>query len=78
MNLISSILRIICGLALIILAYSTHQKNTAHVAAGEPLQIFGITTGASSTQLGISFIVIGLIGLFLIILGVINLLKSRQ
>ena len=78
MNPISSILRIICGLALIVLSYSTYHKNSERFAAGESLQIFGFPTGASSGQLTLAFSVIGLIGAVLIVLGVLGLLKSRQ
>ncbi len=78
MNPIATILRIICGFALIILAYSTYSRNSQHIAAGEPMQIFGHVTGASSGQLTLAFGVIGLIGLFLIGLGVVTLLKNRR
>ena len=77
MNAISAILRIVCGLALVILAYSTYSRNSQHIAAGEPMQIFGYATGASSGQLTLAFAVIGLIGLFMVGLGIATLLKRR-
>jgi hypothetical protein len=78
MNPVSAILRIICGLVLIILAYSTYNSNSQHFAAGEPLRVFGFTTSASPGQLTFAFGAIGLIGLLLIGLGVVTLLKSRR
>jgi hypothetical protein len=78
MNSISSIIRIISGLALIILSYTTYQNTFAHAAPGTQLQIFGMATGASSGQLTLGFVVIGLIGSALLTLGVIGILKSRQ
>ena len=77
MNYISSILRIVCGVAILILCLSMYRKMTAQLAAGAQLQLMGHPTGASSGQLMLAFAVIGLIGLFLLILGVVNLLKSR-
>jgi hypothetical protein len=78
MNSTSSILRIICGLAVIILSYTTHQNTFAHAAPGTQLQIFGMATGASAGQLTLGFVVIGLIGTALLALGVIGILKNRQ
>lgn len=78
MNYLSSLLRIVCGLAIVVLAYSTYHRNSARIAAGESPQIFGYATGASSSQLTLSFAVIGLIGVVLILLGIAGLLKSRQ
>ena len=77
MRQLSSIMRIICGVALIILGYSTYSRNSAHIAAGEPMQVFGHMTNAEPWQLTLAFAVIGLIGVFLIVLGCVNLLKSR-
>src|SRR5712671_4134973 len=57
MNSISAILRIVCGLALIIFSYSTHRRIGERVAAGEPVQIVGVTLGASAGQLTFAFVV---------------------
>src|SRR5690242_18246271 len=46
MNVLSAVLRFICGLALIGAAYTTYNRTRAHVAAGEPIQIAGVTIGA--------------------------------
>jgi hypothetical protein len=77
MNAISSILRIVFGLALIILSYTSWRRNSAHIEAGEPLQLFGITTGAAPWQITLMFVVMGLIGLWLIARGLLPLLKGR-
>jgi TRAP-type C4-dicarboxylate transport system permease small subunit len=78
MNSTSSILRIICGLAVIILSYTTYQNTFAQAAPGTQLQIFGMATGASAGQLTLGFVVIGLIGAALLALGVSGILKNRQ
>ena len=78
MNPISSIARIICGLVLIILSYTTYQNTFANAAPGTQLQLFGMATGATSGQLTLGFVAIGLIGAALLALGAIGLLKSRQ
>ena len=66
----------VCGLALIICAFATYQRIGAQVAAGQPIQIFGITMGAPASQLNLGLIVVGLIGLFLMILGIVTFLKK--
>jgi hypothetical protein len=77
MNALSSVLRIVVGLALIVLAFTSYRRNSAHVEAGEPLQLFGMTTGAAPWQITLMFAVIGLIGLWLIARGVWPWLKGR-
>lgn len=78
MNSVSSLLRIVCGLALLILAYSTYQKALAQVSSGAPIQIFGVTTGASPGLLTLGLAAVGLIGAGLLALGVMGLLKNRS
>jgi len=76
MNYISAILRIICGIVLIFLSCSTYQRISKHIADGGQIQIFGFTTSASSGELALG--VIGLIGIFLVTLGVISLVSKRK
>lgn len=76
MNSTSAILRLVCGAALIILSYATYSKIGSRVAAGEPLQILGFATGASSEQLTLGLGAIGLIGALLVILGIATLLRK--
>ena len=78
MNSVSSLIRIISGLALIILSYTTYENTFAQAASGAQLQVFGMTTGATSGQLTFGFVVIGLIGAALLVLGAIGFLKGRQ
>jgi hypothetical protein len=78
MNPVSSIIRIITGLVLIILSYVTYQKNSAHIDAGEPAKALGFEIGLSGSQLTIAFTVIGFIGLGLVIFGVVGFLKGRR
>jgi hypothetical protein len=77
MNIISAILRFVCGFTLIIAAYASYYRTREHVAAGEPIQIAGITIGASPGEVAFALWVVGLIGLLLIILGIVTLTKKR-
>jgi Mn2+/Fe2+ NRAMP family transporter len=78
MNPIPAIVRIVIGLAILILAYTTYSKNSQLIAANAPSQIFGYATGATSGQLNIAFALCALFGLFLLLRGIATLLKSRQ
>ncbi|MBU6400058.1 MAG: hypothetical protein KGS61_07050 [Verrucomicrobia bacterium] len=77
MHLISAMLRFISGIALIVFAYSTYRRIGGRVAAGEPLQIAGVTLGASPRQVAFALVVVGLIGVFLIVLGLLTLTRKR-
>ena len=77
MNQLSAVLRISCGVVLIILGYSTYSRNSAHIAAGQPMQVFGHLTNAEPWQLNLAFALIGFIGVFMIVLGCVNLFKRR-
>ncbi len=77
MNPVSAILRIVCGLAVLITAYSIYSRNREPIAAGEPLQLFGQTLNASPGLVTAGFALIALFGLFLVGLGVASLLKTR-
>jgi hypothetical protein len=77
MNTISATLRMICGVALIIFSFLTYQRTRQHAAAGESMEIFGVSLGASAGQLSFGFVVIGLIGVLLIVLGIVTLLKKK-
>jgi multisubunit Na+/H+ antiporter MnhB subunit len=78
MNLISGILRIICGLAVLILTYSVYSRNSENIATGARVQILGYATDATSGQLTVALVVFGLLGLFLLGLGTVSLLRSRR
>jgi hypothetical protein len=78
MKLISGMLRLICGLALIIFAFATYRRIGAQVAAGQPIEIGGVTLGASAGQLNLGLVVVGVIGVFLMIFGVVTFLKKQS
>jgi len=78
MKMLSAILRFICGLALIGAAYVTYRRTAAHIAAGEPIQIAGVTIGASPGEFNAALAVIGLIGILLIVLGVVTLTRGKR
>ena len=78
MNALSAIIRVVCGLVLIILAGSVFLRTRAAVAAGGLLQLFGYTTAADSWQIILGFITIGLIGLVMLIVGVRSFLQSSR
>jgi hypothetical protein len=78
MNIVSAILRFICGFALIVAAWVTYQRAQAHVAAGEPVQIAGITIGASPVQFSLALGIVALVGGLLIILGLMTLMKGKR
>ena len=78
MNPIASIIRVVSGLALVILSYSTYHRTFDGVSAGGKLMLFGSETGASAGQLTLAFVVIGLLGVGLLALGVLGFLKSRD
>ena len=77
MTQISSIIRIVAGLAILILSYSIYHRTFDGVKSGGKFLLFGSETGASAGQLTFGFVVIGLIGAGLAILGVLGLLKAR-
>jgi hypothetical protein len=78
MKTVSGVIRLICGLGLIIFAFATYHRIGAQVASGQEIQIAGVKIGASVGQLDIGLIVIGAIGIFLIVLGVLTLMKKKE
>jgi hypothetical protein len=78
MNLLSASLRFLCGIGLIVAAYATYNRTKAHVAAGEPIQIAGVTFGASPGQVSLALAFVALIGVLLIIVGIVTLMKRQR
>jgi hypothetical protein len=78
MNILSAILRLLSGLALIIASYATYRRVKGQINASDPILIAGITIGASPREVlwGLGFV--ALIGFLLIILGAVTLLKKRS
>ena len=77
-NVISGILRLVSGLALIIFSVATYYRIREHVAAGGPMELAGITIGASPGQIRFALGVIVLLGALLTTLGVLTLVKRRS
>jgi hypothetical protein len=77
MNVISAILRFICGLALIGASYATYQRTRVQVVAGQPIEIAGVTIGASPGQLSFALGIVGLIGVLLLVLGLVSLTRRK-
>lgn len=76
-HLISGILRLICGLALIVYAILTYGRIGAGVAAGQPILLFGKMVDVSPVQMWLALGVAGLVGLGLIILGMMTLRRKE-
>ena len=78
MKTVSGVLRLLCGLGLIIFAFVTYHRIGAQVASGQEIQIAGIKFGASVGQLDFGLIIVGVIGIFLIVLGVLTFLRKKE
>jgi hypothetical protein len=59
-------------------AYSTYHRVREQIAAGEAIQIFGVTIGASPGELALALGVVGLVGICFLALGVGTLVKKRE
>jgi hypothetical protein len=75
MNYLSPLLRIVCGIVLLILSGSMYFKTRAQVAAGAQVHLFGAPSALEPWQLTLGFAVIALIGLVLLILGLAALTR---
>jgi hypothetical protein len=75
MNSLSSVLRIICGIVLLILSGSMYFKSRDQIAAGAHVQLFGFATNAEPWQLTLGFATIALIGVVLLLLGIVGLAR---
>lgn len=73
----TSIVRIIVGLALMIGVAVVYSKNTAQIAAGGQVRIFGISAGNSGWLIP-AFIIVGLVGMIFVIVGIAGILKNRK
>lgn len=70
----TSLIRIIIGLGLIIAVYLSHAKHSAAIAAGSPVSVYGLPT-TDSGWLTPAFIGIGIVGLLFILIGLKGLLR---
>lgn len=77
MKIISSVIRIVAGSVISILAVMTHRRTASAMEEGGSAVIFGNEVGASAGQLGFGFVVLGLIGIAMVALGVYGFIKSK-
>jgi cell division protein FtsX len=75
MNQATSILRMICGLAILVLCFSQYQSMSTALDAGGQPQLFGHAVSMSGTQLYLCLGVCALIGLVLFLVGAVRLLR---
>ena len=78
MNSISSLIRLIAGIALLILAWVSWINNKTAIAAGEPVQLFGKTIDAGAGTLNFGYGLIALIAIGLLALGLRGLLGQSK
>ena len=78
MKYVSPILRLICGIAILLLTWTSWSKNKAAIAAGEPAQLFGKTMEAGSGSITLAYGIIAVVALGLVLLGVFALTRSGK
>ena len=78
MKSVSPILRLICGIAILFLTWTSWSKNKAAIAAGEPVQFFGKTMEADSATITLAYGIIAVMALGLILLGVFGLTRNGK
>ena len=78
MNPISSLVRIVVGIAILVFTYISYQRTFSGVAEGGKVTLFGSETGASPEMLTLGFGVVGIVGVVLVGLGILGLLKPRS
>ena len=78
MNAMSSLIRLMIGLALIMASYTTYQNTIVKAVPGAKLALFGMVTDLSPGQATMGLVVVGLIGAAFVGIGVLGLLKGRQ
>lgn len=80
MNYLSPLIRIVCGLVLIVVAATRYFGIRQQIAAadGGEIQIFGVATTGEPWQLMLAFGTAGLVGIALVALGGFSLAKKMQ
>ena len=73
----SVILRLICGCALLVGAFITYHRASEHVAAGQPVELFGVMMSPTPTQFTLALVAVSLVGVLMIVLGVSSAVKKR-
>ena len=74
----SSVLRILCGLAILVFTITTYRKTFAGFQEGGKLAVWGSPVDLPPGLLTLGFVVIGLVGALLIVLGIVSFLKSKN
>lgn len=69
-------IRIVAGLGIIVFTITTWKQNSAHIATGETPRIFGQAIDITGTPLTAIFVLMGLFGLGLILMGIAALLRK--
>jgi hypothetical protein len=69
MNPLSSVLRLVFGLIIVVMSVLQYRSMKAHLAEGGTPQLFGHVVGLSATGLTVLFVILGLVGLVLLIAG---------
>lgn len=78
MQSVSSLLRLVCGLGVLGLAWTSWSQHKDAIAAGGPVQLFGQTLPADSASVTLAFGLIAVLALGLILLGVLGLLRGKR
>lgn len=80
MNYIFPIVRIVCGLVLVVVATTRYFSVRARTADADvtEVQVFGFTAAAESWQFTLAFGAAVVIGLALFVLGIVTLIKKIQ
>lgn len=76
MNVISSLIRMLCGVAVLALTWSSWSKNKEALSGETPLNLYGQTMSGGTA--GMTMGVFALIGLGLLWLGLVGLLKGKK
>lgn len=76
MNTIFPIIRIVCGLVLIVVATSRYFSVRAQIAEGAEIQLFGYTASGAPWQLMLALGAALVLGIALIALGGFTLVKK--
>lgn len=78
MKPVSATLRLICGIAILFLTWTSWSKNKAAIAAGEPARLFGKTMEADSGSITLAYGIVAVVALGLILPGAFGLTRSGK
>jgi hypothetical protein len=75
MNQGSSIIRMLCGLAILVMCVIQYRTMSTALDAGGQPQLFGRPVNMTATQLYLTLGVLGLVGLVMLLAGAVKLFK---